>query len=105
MRSAAPGVMRKRVKVSDRIDASHRLVRTDRSTGDRTERLFSVSPLKVTESVRAVFKLDHRLRGFPWMGRNFALAVERLALGSLPRGIWQSAHLIGYQDGVSRRVR
>jgi hypothetical protein len=61
MRRGEPGVTRKRFKAPDSVDARHRLVRTDRSSGDRTERHFVVDLPQLANCFRAGFKLGRCL--------------------------------------------
>lgn len=78
MRCGTPGVMRKRVEASDRVDARHRLFCADRSTRDRAECRFAVRSLQLTKSGRAVFKLDQGLLAWRSFCSDFILSVERL---------------------------
>ena len=82
-----PGVMRKRVQMSDRVHASHRLVCTHRSARDRAERRFALDLLQLAKRLRAVFELEQCLLD--------------LDSGDLSDSVRQSAHVVRDQDRMS----
>jgi len=96
--------MRKRVEASNRVDASHRLVCSYRSTRDRAERRFAVLRLQLVKCVRAVFKLDQGLLRRRSRCSDLLLAIERLVWGGPMKGTRQSAYFIGNQDRVPHRL-
>jgi len=59
----APGVMRKRVETSHRVDANDRLARGQRSIRDRAQRRTAMGALQFVQCIRTVLQSNEGLRG------------------------------------------
>ena len=63
LRCGAPGVMRKRVETSHRVDANDRLACSQRSIRDRAQRRTAMGALQFVQCIRIVLQSNEGLRG------------------------------------------